>query len=75
MFADFIVDTTPTMALAIVKREPAEGAGVSPTLPARLEDVGAAMLEQMADMARRQAEHLERIEREARASRRSRWRR
>ena len=39
-FADFVVDTTRAAALAIVKREET----VSATLPARIEDVAAALM-------------------------------
>ena len=67
-FADFIVDTTRTAAQAVVKSEPVPTAEV----PARLEDVGATLAEQIAALAEEQRDRLERIER---ASRRGRWRR
>ena len=67
-FADFVVDTTRAAALAIVKREET----VSATLPARIEDVAASLIEQLAKMGAEQQDRLDRIERQGR---RGRWRR
>ena len=67
-FADFVVDTTRAAALAVVKREPT----VTPAVPARIEDVAASLIEQLAKMGAEQQDRLDRIERQGR---RGRWRR
>ena len=70
-FSDFVADVTRVAALAIMKGEPALPAA----LPARIEDVGATLAEQIAAIAERQDARLDRIERASARARRGRWRR